>query len=402
MRSLLADRNALLYAAGLLISSFGDTALYLVVAIWVRTLTGSTSAAGLTFVTFALGVLASPVTGVWVDRVRRRRLLVVLNLVTAAGVLVLLAGDDRLWLVYTIMAGYGLATSTMRSARLALLPLVLPETLVADVTSVIQVAGQVLTLAAPLIATALLVTLGPAPVIVVDAVTFLAAAAATSGIRVHETTPHSPRPRWLADVGSGIHYLTHTPLLRHLSIVAALVVAACALQETTTFALVTQGLRRPVADIAVLATLDGVGAICAGLATPWLMRGLGRSAPLRIGLGVAVAGALLQSSGLLPCAIAGSVLIGAGLALVSACYLTLFQLATPATLMGRTDSAFNVVLSVSQTVFVSVGAGLNATVPYRILLLGIASVLLAGLCYWSANQPTPREPSAPHPNAPAR
>jgi MFS family permease len=388
MRQLLADRNARLFVTGLLASSFGDTALYLAIAIWIRTLTGSTSAAGLVFVTFALGLLASPVTGVWVDRVRRRPLLVALNLATAAAVLVMLAGDDRhrLWIVYTIMAGYGLATSTMRSARMALLQTILPQQLVAEAISVIQVAGQILSLGAPLLAAGLLVTLGPAPVIITDAVTFLIAAATTLFITIDEATPDSPRRHWIVELGSGARYLWDTPVLRQLSVLASLIVVACAVQETTLFSLVAEGLHRPTAFIAVLATVEGIGAMSTGLTTPWLMRTHGRSAPFQIGLATAATGLLLQSVGPLACAVVGSFLIGAGMALISACYLTLFQLATPRALTGRTDAAFNVVLSLAQTAFVAVGAALNSTINYRITLLATVGVLLTSLLYWWAAQ----------------
>ena len=53
------------------LSLFGDTALYLALAIWVKTLTGSSAAAGLVFSSLALPSLVAPFAGLIVDRMRR-------------------------------------------------------------------------------------------------------------------------------------------------------------------------------------------------------------------------------------------------------------------------------------------------------------------------------------------
>jgi hypothetical protein len=388
MRRLLADRNARLYITAVLVSSFGDVALYLAIAIWIRTVTGSTSAAGGVFVAFSLGFLLSPITSVWVDRVRRRPLLITLNLATAAVVLVLLACDDRqrLWAVYVITVGYGLATGTMRSARLAILRTIVPDDLIGDAISVIQVIGEILTLSAPLLSAGLLVRFGLTPVIVLDAVTFLITAAVIAAISGEDPKPTAPRRHWIAELTSGIRYVFDTRILRHLIVLATLVGIAGAILEITLFSLVAHGLHRPVAFIAVLATVEGVGAMAAGLATPSLMRGLGRSATLRIGLVTASTGVLLLAFGLVVSVAVGEFLVGSGLALVGACYLTLFQLSTPSELIGRTDSSVLCVLSVTQTLFTAVGAALNSVVDYRLLLLVVVALLLVALAHWSVTQ----------------
>jgi hypothetical protein len=52
--------------------------------IWVKILTGSSSAAGLVFFAFTCGILLAPVTGLLADRMRRRPLLIASNLAAAA------------------------------------------------------------------------------------------------------------------------------------------------------------------------------------------------------------------------------------------------------------------------------------------------------------------------------
>ena len=65
MRRVLADRTTRRYLAGTTISVIGDNALWLTLSIWVKVLTGSTSAAGLSIFMLTLGSLLSPFTGRW-------------------------------------------------------------------------------------------------------------------------------------------------------------------------------------------------------------------------------------------------------------------------------------------------------------------------------------------------
>ena len=87
MRRLLAVRDARVYLTGQVFSLFGDTALWLARGIWVKTLTGSNAAAGLVFFVANVPVLLTPLTGLLVDRVRRRPLLIAVNALTGAAVL---------------------------------------------------------------------------------------------------------------------------------------------------------------------------------------------------------------------------------------------------------------------------------------------------------------------------
>ena len=122
MRRLLEHRNARLYLAGQITSLFGDSALWLALVIWIKVLTGSTSAAALAWFALAVGSLFGPFGGLVADRVRRRPLLVLTNLLTAALVLTLLVVHDRqqVVLIYVVMLGYGVSGSVLGPAQTAL------------------------------------------------------------------------------------------------------------------------------------------------------------------------------------------------------------------------------------------------------------------------------------------
>jgi MFS family permease len=95
MRRVLSRRDMRLYVAGQVFSMFGDSAMWLALGIWAKQLTGSSGAAGMVIFFIAAPALLSPVSGLLVDRVRRRRLLIVTNLAVGAAVLPLLLVHDR-------------------------------------------------------------------------------------------------------------------------------------------------------------------------------------------------------------------------------------------------------------------------------------------------------------------
>ena len=76
MLGLLRHRDARLLLAGQSLSLLGDRAMFLALGVWVKSLTGSSAAAGLVFFAYGLPGLTAPAAGLLVDRVRRRRLMI--------------------------------------------------------------------------------------------------------------------------------------------------------------------------------------------------------------------------------------------------------------------------------------------------------------------------------------
>ncbi len=74
MRRVLARREMRLYVAGQTLSLFGDSAMWLALGVWAKVLTGSSAAAGMVMFFIAAPSLLSPLSGLLVDRVPRRRL----------------------------------------------------------------------------------------------------------------------------------------------------------------------------------------------------------------------------------------------------------------------------------------------------------------------------------------
>jgi Na+/melibiose symporter-like transporter len=393
MRQLLAHRNARLYLSGQVMSLLGDGALWLAMGIWIKVLTGSSSAAGLSFFALALGSLCGPLGGMLADKVRRRPLLIETNLATAGLVLLLLLVRDRdqVWLIYAVMLGYGVSGSILGPAQTALVQAIVPAELLGEANSVLQTAQQGLRLVTPLAGAGLFAVFGPAPVIIGDAATFLVAVATLVAIRLRERRPAPSGQRWLAELTAGARHIAGTIVLRQLTITAAVVVTAYGLSETVIFAVVSQGLHRPTTFLGILVAAQGAGAIAAGLSAAPLMGRLTEGLLAGLGMILAAAGFLLLIPSQLPAVLAGCVLLGGSISWIIVGIMTLFQRRTPPELMGRTDAAFTIAYTVPQTMAIALGAGLIALLNYRILLLAIAGLmaLAAGyLCTRREQRPT--------------
>jgi MFS family permease len=383
MRRVLARRDMRLYVAGQTLSIFGDSAMWLALGIWAKQLTGSSGAAGMVIFFIAAPALLSPVSGLMVDRVRRQRLLIVTNLAVGAAVLPLLLVQDRgdLWLLYAVAAVYGFSYTLIGSGTSALLASLLPEDELADANAVLQTVREGLRLVAPLAGAALFTAAGGAAVAVLDAATFVLAAAAIALMRQPDPRPVRTPERVLAAVAAGARHVRLTIPLRDMTIACAAALLFIGFSETLTFEIVDVGLDRDAAFVGVLLAVQGVGAIGGAAAAARLVRRAGEGRAAAFGLLVFSLGTSLQTSGSLLVVLAGLVLFGIGVPVVLVALFTLLQRTTPAPLQGRVYSAVEVLVGVPQMVSIATGALLVTLVDYRLLLLAEAAVV-AGAGMW--------------------
>jgi MFS family permease len=197
--------------------------------VWVKSLTGSNAAAGLTFFAFGLPQLFAPLSGLLVDRVRRRPLLVAALFGGAALILPLLLvrGPQQVWLIYLTMLLYGAVSTIIGAAQSALLKTMVPDELLVDANGALRTVRESLRLIAPLVGAGIFAWRGGGFVAVVDALTFLSAATALLAIRVHEPRPARPDQRLLTELTAGLRHVGRTVLIRQVvtaAVIAVLVV----------------------------------------------------------------------------------------------------------------------------------------------------------------------------------
>ncbi|GAA4360329.1 MFS transporter [Angustibacter luteus] len=383
MRELLKDRNLRLLLVGQTLSMFGDTAMLLVLAMWAKQLTGSNSAAGTVLAAVIVPTLLAPLGGIVIDRLPRRPLMIAVDVATAAVVLTLLLVHDEgdLWLLYVVGFLYGASLVLFQSARAALLTTMLPEQLLGPANGSLGTVREALRLVGPLTGAALFAGFGGHAVAVLDAATFLVSALALALMRVAEPKPEPHEHHVLHEATAGARHLFTHPVLRALVVATVICMLAIGFGESVFFAVVDQGLGRPVSFIGVLAAVQGAGAVLGGIAVTVLISRVGELRLVPVGLALIGVGCLLPVSDLLPVVAAGSFLLGAGLPIVVVAIVTALQRRTPGPVQGRVFTAFEFLTGGPQLVSILVGAALVAVVDYRWLLLFMAVGNLLGALY---------------------
>lgn len=400
MRQLLKVRDARVYLTGQVFSLFGDTALWLAMGIWVKTLTGSNAAAGLVFFFATAPALLAPLTGLLVDRVRRRPLLIAVNAATGGAVLLLLLvhGRGQVWLVYLVMAWYGLAYSALAAAQSALLTTMLPADLLADANGALRTVQESLRLVGPLTGAGLFVLIGAHAVAILDAATFAVPVVSLLALRVREPGPQPRQAHWRAELTAGLRYLVRTPALRHLIIAAACAMTVFGFTETVIYAVAGTGLHEPPAFVGVLVAVQGAGAVVGGPTAAPLVRRIGEGRLVGLGMGLAGLAALLEMPPFLPSVLAGVILFGVSIPWLVVGFTTLLQRLTPPHLQGRVYAAADTLVTTPQTVSIAVGAGLISVTGYRPLLAALAVVVALAAAYL-LTRPEQRQPARPRAQA---
>ncbi|MGW5482736.1 MFS transporter [Streptomyces sp. NPDC004008] len=382
----LRDRNAGLYLGGVIVSGFGDSAMSLAAGIWVKTLTGSNSLAALVGFCIWLPTFAGPAIGTAADRVRRRPLLVATNLVLAAVMLAPLAvrSQGEVWLLFAVLTLVGMGMVLTDAAETALVAAAVPDELRGDFNGLVRTAVESTKLLAPLAGAGLFTAFGGPTVALLDAVSFVLAAAAFRLLRVQEPAPGAHAGRaWTAATAEGARYLWQHPMLRSLVVTGGVAMVLSSVSSTATYAMLDTGLHRSPAFAGVLTPIQGLGSVVAGLAAGALMRRMSERAFSAAGLTLFAIGVLARATPWLPVVLGGSLAIGLGLPCPLIAALTAVQRETPSQLLGRVAATTNTLMYAPTGLALLVGTGMVAGLDYRVqtlltgtLGLGVAAVLV--------------------------
>jgi MFS family permease len=384
--------------AGDALSGFGDTALLLALGIWVKDLTGSSSAAGGVFLATGVPVLFAPLAGRWIDRVGRKALLIATNGLIALAVLALLLVHDaaQTWIIYGVATAYGSALTVLGAARNGLFKDMLPDADLGSANAAFGTLSGFTRILAPLVGAGIYATVGGHVLAVLDALSFVAAIAALATVRVAESRPEPTEGRFATEVFAGLRYIRSIPLLSQVTVVSAIAFGTVGFLEPMVFVVIQHGLHRPPTFFGVIASAQGIGAIAAGLTGARLLRRVGEARAVGGALTGLALGSLTLAVGSTPLVIVGAVVVGAAITWFAIGWNTALQRHTPPRLQGRVFTTAGVMVTVPQTVSIGLGAALIIAVDYRILLAVLAVVTaLCGLRLLIRPAPQPAPELAP-------
>ncbi|MGW5669986.1 amino acid adenylation domain-containing protein [Micromonospora sp. NPDC003776] len=197
--------------AGQLVSSTGSALTAFALPIWLFNRTGSVADLGLLWaLALICGVLMLPVAGAIVDRVSRRRTMMLASSVAGSIQLVLAAllwtDNLVLWHIYALVALSSVAGSFQRIAFQSAVPQLVPKRYLGHAMGVTQLTTGVATLLMPVFAAGLLAAIELKGILLVDVASYVLAVATLAVVRFPDLLGWRPRERLLVAIANGLRY----------------------------------------------------------------------------------------------------------------------------------------------------------------------------------------------------
>jgi len=388
-RGVLQIRNFRLLWLGQIISDFGDSLTNLALLILVNRLTGSTAALAVMAIVLAVPqVTFGLIAGVYVDRLDRKRIMILSDLLR--GVMVLgfafVTTPERLWLLYGIGFIQASIGAFFTPARGAIIPSLVPREGLLAANSLAQTSRVIVGVAGVSAAGLLIGTLDVVwPVFVVDSFTFFASLLLINRIVVsahRQTTDAQNSPKAIfGELSSGLKVIFTTRLLVGTLAAAGIAMLGLGAVNVLFVPLTVNELHLPETWFGALEFAQTLAMVLSGGLLTALVA---RLKPTQIiSLGMTLLGIVI---GLF--ALAGNVwhmlvilfVMGWTITPIQAAVSTLAQTTIPNELRGRTGAAINMMISTANVISMAFAGLFGELVGIRhVFVLGGVVVVLAGL-----------------------
>lgn len=246
------------------------------------------------------GLLIGLVAGAWVDRLRRRPILIWADLGRAVllGSIPVAYVFFQLTLVHLIVVAFAAAvlSTFFDVADNAYLPTVVSRRRLVAANSALTATWSVAEFSAFGIGGFLVKVLSAPIAIAIDAVTFVISALLLGTIRRQEPppTPHADREPVLREIRDGIRIVARSPLLRALAVSHGGTHILWGIFGTSYLLFATDELHLDPAAIGIIAAIGGIGSLAGSALAPIMVRRLGVGRSILVGIaGFTVGNALI-------------------------------------------------------------------------------------------------------------
>jgi MFS family permease len=342
--------------------------------------------------------------GVWVDRRRRRPIMIATDL-GQAGLLLLipmvaLLGALRIELLYIVALFSGALTLLFEVAYRAFVPALLQREQLIDANGKLELSRSAAEIGGPGLAGGLIGLVGAPLAIAADAISFLVSALLLARLRAPEPAPVVREQRGIREeIGAGLRVIGGSPPLRALAGSTAVMILFSSLLEAIFVLYLTRELGLAPGLVGLIFASGNVGFLAGAL--------LGERAARRIGVGPAIAGGLLLTGLgdlLVPLAggppvvvvlllLAAQFLFGCGLTVYNINQISLRQALALDHLQGRVSATFSLILWSGAPIGALAGGALGELIGLRgALLLAASGELGAALWLWRSPLRALREP----------
>ena len=294
--------------------------------------------------------LAFPVlalfAGVWIDRVRRRPLMIAADALRAAALLsiplVAAIGALTLLQLYAVAAIVGVGTVVFDIAYLAYVPSLTGRADLLEANTKLEVSHSGSYLTGPALAGGLIQLVGAAQAILADALSFLVSVATIALIRQTEPSPRfegHPRLGVLAEIRDGLRLVFGNRILRSMALLLTAGAVGFHLAEPAFFLFAYRNLGLSPGALGLVFAAGGVGALIGAFMVGTVTRFFGLGVTLAITTAGVGAGFLIWPLALLvfPLAtlIGAEFLVGVCDSIYNVSQVSLRQSVTPDRLQGR-------------------------------------------------------------------
>lgn len=236
--------------------------------------------------TTAFLVIGLP-AGAWVDRMRKRRTLIVADLVRAAVLAAVVAaaltGHASMTLLYVAGLVISAASVFFDVSHQSYVPTLVGPAHIVEGNSKLQATQSVASVAAPAIGGALLRVITAPALIGVTVVTYLVSAFAVGRIRLEESLPSRDERRPLrTEIAEGLRFVLHQPLLRRIVACTSLSNFSGSIAGALTVIYAIRVLGLDTAALGTVFSASAIGGLVGAVAADRLSRrvGEGRLIPL--------------------------------------------------------------------------------------------------------------------------
>ena len=406
---LIRHRDFRLLWGGETVSQLGSQVSLLAIPLLaVRTLHATTFQMGLlTAASTAAFLIVGLPAGVWVDRIRRRRVMIGSDLgrvVTLGSVPVAYAaGLLTLGQLFVVTLVAGVLTVFFDVAYQSYLPSLVGREHLVEGNAKLTGSEQAATVAGPSIAGGLVQAVGSAAAVAVDAASFLASAVAIAAIRAPEAKPDVPEgghAKLVHDIGEGLRFVFSHVLLRAIAATTATANLFSGIAAAVEIVFLVREVHASPGQIGLIFSVGGVGGVLGALAAGRIADRFGGARATIIGIALN-AGALMiplttPGIGLLFFA-AGMFVVGFAVVIYNVNQVSFRQRLCPDRLLGRMNATMRFVVWGVLPIGALVGGIFGTAFGLRpTLWIGVLGEALSGLWLVFSPMRTMRDfPEAP-------
>jgi MFS family permease len=387
-RGLLRDPEFLKYWGGQSVSLLGSqfTLLALPIAAAVTLHATPAEMGVLTALQFAPGLLFSLAAGVWLDRARRRPVMVVSQVGSAIALATVpLAGAAHALSIQQLDAVAflaGSAAAIFGVAQVAFLPALVGRGRLVEANARYQTSATVAALIGPGLAGGAVQLLTAPLAIAVDASSFLVGAATAGWIRVAEPEPErAPRRHVAREAIEGLALLWRQPLVRGITGTLLIANAGGGMATAVAVLLFVGQLGLSPAQYGLSFVASSLSSLLGSLAIRPLQRrtGLGpvmvlATVALSIGVAVRVAAAFTRPPLTFPVLVASSLVSGFGLMTYNVPQRAIQQAVVPDRMLGRAVAGVSLAVGAGSVAASLAGGLLGQVAGLRLTLTAAAAV----------------------------